>query len=191
MARFSVDRFKLALPWATNPTNSTAFRDTVFAILEWANNRLGPNVVPPGAIMFWGNAEAPETWLMADGTSYLRLSYPGLYDAIGTSFGAVDADHFNVPNLVNRFPLGASGGKPLGTASGAETHSISVAELPPHTHGMSLFRMLHDTGSGLNLAFAAGGLDYFGGPTNTSSVGSGTAMSLMPPYLTLYGIIKT
>lgn len=39
--------------------------------------------------------------LPADGQSVLRKTFPELFEAIGTSFGADDDEHFNLPNAPN------------------------------------------------------------------------------------------
>src|SRR5579859_8089844 len=45
----------------------------------------GGIAVPTGAVIMYGGATAPSGYLMCDGTSYGRLSYPTLYAAIGTA----------------------------------------------------------------------------------------------------------
>jgi microcystin-dependent protein len=59
--------------------------------------------------MFAG-AAAPVGWLLCDGTSYLRASYPGLFAALGgvdSPWGLADGTHFNVPDMRGIFPKGA------------------------------------------------------------------------------------
>jgi len=66
-------------------------------------------VSPTGSIIMYGGAAAPTGYLLCDGTSYLRTAQPTLFAAIGTAYGAVDATHFNVPDLRGIFPRGVSG----------------------------------------------------------------------------------
>lgn len=53
-------------------------------------------------------------------------------------FGIADATHFNVPDFRHRAPVGwdstQSEFNTLGKAFGATTHSLTVAEMPSHTH---------------------------------------------------------
>jgi hypothetical protein len=67
------------------------------------------NVQPPGMIGAFGGTGAPAGWLACDGTSMFRSDYPALFAAIGTTWGAADATHFNVPDLRGQFLRGANG----------------------------------------------------------------------------------
>lgn len=77
-------------------------------------------------------------WLKCDGRALSNADYPGLYEIIGTSFGTAGGDTFRIPNLQGRVPgaIGTStaSNHPLGQAVGAETHVLTVGELPSHNH---------------------------------------------------------
>jgi microcystin-dependent protein len=79
-------------------------------------------------------------WLRCDGRSLLKSEYRALYAVLGDSFGSVDAAHFNLPDAMGRV-VGLIGQADSssnnwvdGDMSGAETHILSIAELPPHNH---------------------------------------------------------
>lgn len=56
-------------------------------------------------------SNAPNGWLVCDGTSYLRSgTYFNLFDAIGTAYGAADGLYFNVPDLCGLFLWGWANG---------------------------------------------------------------------------------
>ena len=60
-----------------------------------------------GMIQPWGGDETRfATWLLCDGTSYNRVDYPSLFAAIGTTWGTVDSNTFNVPKLGGAFLRG-------------------------------------------------------------------------------------
>lgn len=65
--------------------------------------------LPTGSIVIYAGtiASIPSGFLFCDGTSYLRASYTYLFTAIGTIYGAADGDHFNVPDLRDKFIVGA------------------------------------------------------------------------------------
>lgn len=67
-------------------------------------------LVPSGSMLAYGGASSPTGYLLCDGTSYLRATYPNLFTAIGTAYGAADGTHFNVPDLRGRFQRGVSNG---------------------------------------------------------------------------------
>jgi len=58
-------------------------------------------------IPFAGNGDIPVGFLLCDGASVLRDTYPDLFSVIGTTYGAVDDTHFNLPDLSDRFIEGA------------------------------------------------------------------------------------
>lgn len=56
----------------------------------------------------WTSSDLTQVgWLVANGASVRRDTYPDLFSAIGTRWGAVDEEHFNLPNLIGRFVEGA------------------------------------------------------------------------------------
>lgn len=64
---------------------------------------------PPGSIIAYGGASAPSGYILCDGTSYLRTTYPNLFSAIGSNYGSADGTHFNVPDLRGMFLRGVTG----------------------------------------------------------------------------------
>jgi microcystin-dependent protein len=78
-------------------------------------------------------------WLKCDGRSLSRTTYATLFAVIGTSFGNVDSNTFNLPDCRGRV-LGTVGqgsgltNRTLGASVGAETHTLTTSEIPSHTH---------------------------------------------------------
>ncbi|RJR31902.1 MAG: hypothetical protein C4574_00685 [Candidatus Latescibacterota bacterium] len=78
-------------------------------------------LVPSGTILPFGGAAAPTGYLLCNGTSYLRADYTDLFAVIGTSFGAADGTHFNVPDLRGQFLRGKDGGAGVDPNAGTRT----------------------------------------------------------------------
>ncbi len=111
-----------------------------FFITLW--NRTGGGTgnagVPSGAISGFGGSDIPSGWLLCDGTPYSRTTYKDLFSAIGTAWGIGDGSStFNVPDLRDRFVLGAGLVHALASIGGSSTQTLSVANLPPHNHGIN------------------------------------------------------
>ena len=91
--------------------------------------------MPAGAIAAYAGSKAPEGWLLCDGSNVSRKSYPLLFAAIGTAYGAGDGSTtFGLPDLRGRVPVGVSSSHALASKGGEETHKLAEAELPPHKH---------------------------------------------------------
>lgn len=54
----------------------------------------------------YGSNTAPTNFLSCDGTSYSRTTYATLFAVIGTRFGAIDINSFNIPDFRGIFPRG-------------------------------------------------------------------------------------
>ena len=63
--------------------------------------------VPPGAIMNFAGATAPSGWLLCQGQLISRAAFPGLFAAIGVTYGPGDGSStFAVPDLGGRVTVG-------------------------------------------------------------------------------------
>lgn len=161
------------------------------------------NTTPSGAIQMFAGAAAPTGWVLCDGTSYLRATYPVLFAAIGTTFGTADGTHFNVPDMRGRAPIGAgtgTGGGASGTGLptggsaltaralaawiGEETHTLTTPEMPAHTHTLTNGGDTN-AGSGVSQSSLAASA-----VVTTSSTGGGGAHNNVQPIMTLNFIIK-
>ena len=69
----------------------------------WVRNFL----IPTGAIITWSTSTPPAGYLICDGSAISRTTYANLFNVIGTTWGAGDGNTtFNVPNFVDRYPVG-------------------------------------------------------------------------------------
>ena len=82
---------------------------------------MGGQVELAGAIKLWAGSTAPRGYVFCDGRVLSRTQYPQLFSRIGVTFGAGDgATTFNVPNLTDRFAVGAGGQYPMGSQGGSK-----------------------------------------------------------------------
>lgn len=159
-----------------------------------------------GTVLDFAGTTAPSGWLLCYGQSVLRTDYPNLFAAIGTTYGSVDGTHFTLPDCRGRVTAGkddmggsaasrltnAGGGvtgTTLGAVGGTETHVLTTAQMPSHTHtqvatqspsaGSSGNPMMSNSSSGT------------GSSGTTQSTGSGTAHPNVQPSVVLNKIICT
>jgi microcystin-dependent protein len=90
-------------------------------------------------ITYAGDTSPYSNWFVCNGDSLLRADFPDLFDVIGTTYGAVDGTHFNLPDLRGRAISGVGNGAglspvALGDSYGEEAHTLTTAEVPAHSH---------------------------------------------------------
>jgi len=78
-------------------------------------------------------------WLKCDGRSIRRAIYPALFDLIGTTYGSANSETFNLPDCRGRVVgcIGSGVGltaRTAGASVGTETHTLTVSEMPSHSH---------------------------------------------------------
>lgn len=81
-------------------------------------------------------------WLICDGRSLSRETYSNLFSIIGTTYGSNSGTTFNLPDCRGRVLGGSGSGSGLtsrsaGTLLGTETHTMTVNQMPTHSHGVT------------------------------------------------------
>lgn len=134
-----------------------------------------------GTIVAYPNETLPPGLLACDGSLYERSDYPNLYDALDSIYH-VSGTQFSVPDLRDRFIVGAGNDYALSDSGGTTTVTLTEAEIPAHVHSYvpPTFNIDLET-PGAPDAFAAG----IGLPTNTGSTGGSQAHENRPPYYAL------
>ncbi|URX62914.1 tail fiber protein [Luteibacter anthropi] len=92
-----------------------------------------------GEIRLFGFTRIPNGWFACDGSLKSIAEYQPLFVLIGTTYGGDGIQTFGVPDLRGRLPVhqgtGTTGTNyPLGLSAGTETVTLTVAQIPSHTH---------------------------------------------------------
>ncbi|WP_193612960.1 phage tail protein [Nocardioides lijunqiniae] len=147
--------------------------------------------------MFAGNF-APAGWEFCQGQLLSISENDVLFSLIGTTYGGDGESTFAVPDLRGRLPLHQGAGFVLGEAGGVEEVTLTVSQIPTHTHPL-----LATTGSGgpnpqgSVLASSASVSAYRQSsastpmaPTSIGPVGGSQPHSNLQPYLCVDFIIS-
>src|SRR5690242_13856373 len=77
---------------------------------------------------------APKGWALCNGQLLPINQNQALFSLLGTTYGGDGRVNFALPNLQGRAPIHTGSGFTLGQQGGEQSHTLSIAELPTHTH---------------------------------------------------------
>ena len=83
--------------------------------------------------MFAGNF-APAGWMFCEGQLLPISEYETLFNLIGTTYGGDGQSTFALPDLRGRVPLHFGNGFTLAETGGVETVTLTVSQIPAHSH---------------------------------------------------------
>ena len=162
--------------------------------------------------MFGGNF-APRGWALCDGQLLAISQNNALFSLLGTIYGGDGRTTFGLPELRGRAPMHMGNGPGLTTRSigqklGAETVTLNVGQLPPHSHTISAVQIeatgnAADTSDPTGNSLALADVYYRGDPTpvvdmhadslsvtgTTSSTGGSQSHENMAPFQAVNFII--
>ena len=79
---------------------------------------------------------APKGWALSNGQLLPINQNQALFSLLGTTFGGDGRVNFALPNFQARVPIHVGNGHTLGERGGEAAHTLSIQELPTHTHAL-------------------------------------------------------
>lgn len=138
---------------------------------------------------------APKGWALCNGQLMPINQNQALFSLLGTTFGGDGRVNFGLPDLRGRTPIHVGGSHTLGERGGEQAHTLSIAELPTHTHVSNATRepATATTPTSSPMFAQSTGSQAYGGASNfgamsaglVSNVGGSQAHLNMQPFLTL------
>jgi len=135
---------------------------------------------------------APKGWALCNGQLLPINQNQALFSLLGTTYGGDGRVNFALPDLQARVPIHAGSGHTLGERGGEQAHTLSIAELPTHTHVEQASPSTGDTPNPTGAVLASASNVYRAAdsptalnPASVTSVGGSQAHLNMQPFLTL------
>src|SRR5881296_561666 len=149
--------------------------------------------------MFAGNF-APAGWMFCEGQLLPISENETLFQLIGTTYGGDGQSTFALPDLRGRIPLHQGNGFILAETGGAEEITLTVSQIPAHTHallGSTNNATANDVGGNVGARVIAAATFPYGtdaplqplSPSAVSLVGGSQPHTNFQPYLCIDFII--
>lgn len=167
-------------------------------------------IPPTGTVVAFASSAAPTGWLLCNGSAVSRTEYARLFSVIGTTFGSGDGSTtFNTPNVKGRVIVGLDTGQSefnvMGETGGAKTHTLTVSQIPshthtqdPHSHSVRWKSIVVGSEGGTTPALRPATSSYDGtneaaleATATNKNTGGGGAHNNLQPYIAMNYIIKT
>lgn len=149
--------------------------------------------------MFAGNF-APAGWMFCEGQLLPISENETLFQLIGTTYGGDGESTFALPDLRGRVPLHQGNGFILAETGGAEDITLTVQQIPAHTHGVYASSALATSAAPQARVLArSGSADLFVSPGGATTICNAAALAgtggsqphtNMQPYLCVDFIIS-
>jgi microcystin-dependent protein len=140
----------------------------------------------------------PKGWALCDGQLLPINQNQALFSLLGTTYGGDGRVNFGLPNLDGRTPMHMGNGHTLGERGGEQGHTLSISEIPTHTHTANATSDPHTTSPENYQAVASDTLfavvaNLYTSPTNLTSLLPATLANIggsqvhlnMQPFLTI------
>jgi microcystin-dependent protein len=150
--------------------------------------------------MFAGNFP-PVGWMFCDGNQMPISENETLFQLIGTTYGGDGESTFNLPNLQSRIPIhmGTNAGitYQLAESSGTESETLTINQIPAHTHPLIASGEAGSTSNAAGAMIATGPTLYRPAPAvapmaagSISPQGGSQPHENMQPFLCINFIIS-
>jgi microcystin-dependent protein len=138
---------------------------------------------------------APKGWALTNGQLLPINQNQALFALLGTTYGGNGQTNFALPDMRGRLPIHVGSGHTLGERGGEQHHTLSISELPTHTHMVNATNTPGNTiipSSNATIANTAPSQVFSGAqnlavmsPSVISNTGGSQTHLNMQPYLTL------
>jgi microcystin-dependent protein len=164
-----------------------------------------------GEIRMFAGTFPPSGWLFCSGQLLPISENDALFTLIGTTYGGDGQSTFGIPNLQSRMPIhmgtnpGTGTNYQIGQAAGVEEVTLTIQQIPVHTHQMLGSTDISQRRGGANSVLGRGAADSYASEFTPDSltvqsiapIGGSQPHTNLQPYLcvnfiiSLFGIFPT
>lgn len=138
----------------------------------------------------------PKGWALCNGQTMAIQQNQALFALIGTFYGGNGVTTFQLPNLQGRMPVHIGSGFDIGQIGGEQAHTLTVNEVPLHTHQAMATTAAPSAPSPTNNLWCQNSVNTYN-PTSNAAMAQGAITFAggnqphdnMSPYLVLNFII--
>src|SRR5690348_12719602 len=136
----------------------------------------------------------PKGWALCDGQLLPINQNQALFSLLGTTYGGDGRVNFALPDLRSRVPIHMGSGHTLGERGGEQAHTLSIGEIPTHTHTLTATSVAGDLVIAATNQIAQTSAQWFRpadnnlvamNPASIANVGGSQAHLNMQPFLVL------
>src|SRR5881409_1155623 len=115
-------------------------------------------------------AFAPKGWALCDGQLLPINQNQALFSLLGTTFGGDGRVNFGLPDVRGRVPIHVGSGHSLGEKGGEAAHTLSISELPTHTHPVATSSVASGGNNSPANRFLGGAADAYHVPASLTTM---------------------
>lgn len=135
----------------------------------------------------------PKGWAHCNGQLLPINQNQALFSLLGTTYGGNGFTIFALPDFRGRTPIHVGNGHTLGERAGAQSHTLSMAEMPTHTHAVDASGNRATGNNPANASLAPATTGLYGQPYDLTTLHPDTVTNTggtqahlnMQPFLTL------
>lgn len=90
-----------------------------------------------GEIRLFAFPKAPDGWLLCQGQILQIQKYTSLFSLLSNRYGGDAKTTFALPDLRGRVPVSIANGLSLGNSGGVDSVTLTMTQMPAHTHSVA------------------------------------------------------
>jgi microcystin-dependent protein len=121
---------------------------------------------------------APKGWALCNGQLLPINQNQALFSLLGTTYGGDGRVNFALPDLRARTPIHEGNGHTLGERAGEDAHTLTLSEMPQHTHQVAASSVASGGNNSPTNRFLGGAADAYAPASNPTTMRAGSVTNL-------------